>query len=99
MSEDNQAEEIETSAPEPKPEPLFTLDLGANGGVLAPTSYAELRAWLDREVGFWSWSSSYRYNSNSNSPEFWLNLQRNYDLAVAVKAVGGLDAIKPVRAA
>ena len=24
MSEDNQAEEIETSAPEPKPEPLFT---------------------------------------------------------------------------
>ena len=37
MSEDNQAEEIETSAPEPKPEPLFTLDLGTNGGVLAPT--------------------------------------------------------------
>ena len=38
MSEDNQTEEIETSAPEPKPEPLFTLDLGTNGGVLAPTS-------------------------------------------------------------
>ena len=35
----------------------------------------------------------------SNSPEFWLNLQRAFDLAVAVKDVKGLDKIRPVRAA
>ena len=34
-----------------------------------------------------------------NSPEFWLNLQRSYDLAVAQKAAGDLSAITPVRAA
>ena len=35
----------------------------------------------------------------SNSPEYWLNLQSGYDLAVAVKATEGLDAIHPVHAA
>ena len=35
----------------------------------------------------------------SNSPEYWLNLQSAYDLAVAVKATEGLDAIHPVQAA
>lgn len=35
----------------------------------------------------------------SNSPEFWLNLQRAYDLALAVKDAKGLDKIRPVRAA
>ena len=34
-----------------------------------------------------------------NSPEFWLNLQRAYDLAVAVRQTKGLDRIRPVRAA
>ncbi|WP_438748807.1 HigA family addiction module antitoxin [Pararhizobium sp. O133] len=34
-----------------------------------------------------------------NSPEFWLNLQRSYDLALAHNAAGNLDAITPVRAA
>ena len=76
MSEDNQAEEIETSAPEPKPEPLFTLDLGTNGGVLAPTSYAELKAWLDTEISFWSWNSRYGNNSNQNDPAYWLEQGR-----------------------
>lgn len=76
MSEDNQAEEIETSAPEPKPEPLFTLDLGANGGILAPTSYAELKAWLDTEISFWSWNSRYGNNSNQNDPAYWLEQGR-----------------------
>lgn len=73
MSEDNQAEEIEASAPEPKPEPLFTLDLGANGGVLAPTSYGELKAWLEEEIKFWSWGSKYKNNSNLDSPGYWLD--------------------------
>jgi addiction module HigA family antidote len=34
-----------------------------------------------------------------NSPEFWLNLQRAFDLALAVKDAKGLDRIKPVKAA
>ena len=34
-----------------------------------------------------------------NSPEFWLNLQRAYDLAVAVRQAKGLDKIRPIRAA
>lgn len=34
-----------------------------------------------------------------NSPEFWLNLQRAFDLAVAVKVAKGLDKIRPVKAA
>lgn len=34
-----------------------------------------------------------------NSPEYWLNLQSGYDLAVAVKATEGLDATHPVHAA
>lgn len=35
----------------------------------------------------------------SNSPEFWLNLQRTYDLSLALKTAQGLDKISPVRAA
>ncbi len=35
----------------------------------------------------------------SNSPEYWLNLQTSFDLAVAAKAAEGLDAIHPVHAA
>lgn len=35
----------------------------------------------------------------SNSPEFWLNLQRSFDLALAVKSAEGLDKINPVHAA
>lgn len=34
-----------------------------------------------------------------NSPEFWLNLQRTYDLATAQNAAGDLSGIKPVKAA
>jgi antitoxin HigA-1 len=34
-----------------------------------------------------------------NSPEFWLNLQRAFDLARAVNDAKGLDKIRPVRAA
>jgi addiction module HigA family antidote len=35
----------------------------------------------------------------SNSPEFWLNLQRAYDLSLAQKTATGLDRIQPVHAA
>lgn len=74
MSEDNQAEEIETSAPEPKPEPLFTLDLGANGGVLAPTSYAEIKSWIETELAFWGWASRHSYHASESDPEYRLKL-------------------------
>lgn len=33
------------------------------------------------------------------SPEFWLNLQRSYDLSIALKSADGLENIQPVRAA
>ncbi|MDX3929401.1 MAG: HigA family addiction module antitoxin [Shinella sp.] len=34
-----------------------------------------------------------------NSPEFWLNLQRTFDLSIARKQAANLDSIKPVEAA
>jgi addiction module HigA family antidote len=34
-----------------------------------------------------------------NSAEFWLNLQRSYDLSVAMNAAKDLDTIKPLVAA
>lgn len=33
------------------------------------------------------------------SAEFWLNLQRSYDLSLAMKSTAGLEKIRPVRAA
>lgn len=66
-------------------------DLGVNAGRLAEVTAgqapitAELALRLSRYF--------------SNTPEYWLNLQRGYDLAVAVKAAVGLDAINPVHAA
>lgn len=41
--------------PLPRPEPLFTLELGSNGGSIAPATLAELRTWVQKEVSFWSW--------------------------------------------
>jgi addiction module HigA family antidote len=35
----------------------------------------------------------------SNSPEYWLNLQRTYDLAMAFKQAKDLDEIRPIEAA
>lgn len=35
----------------------------------------------------------------NNSPEFWLNLQRSFDLSVALRTAKGLEAIRPVAAA
>jgi antitoxin HigA-1 len=34
-----------------------------------------------------------------NTPEFWLNLQRTFDLALAMKNVRDLDSIRPVSVA
>lgn len=46
----------ETAAtPQPRPEPLFTLDFGENGGLFAPISLAEITTWIQKENTFWEW--------------------------------------------
>lgn len=42
------------SPPAPPPEPLFTLELGENGGRVAPTSLAQASEWIQAEQLFWS---------------------------------------------
>lgn len=42
----------------PKPVPVFTVDLGKNGGRFAPTSPLEVAAWLRKEQNAWSWIMS-----------------------------------------
>lgn len=37
-------------------EPLFRLDLGKNGGLLAPRTIEELATWIRKEQEFWSWT-------------------------------------------
>lgn len=55
----------ETVTPPPaKAEPLFVLDLGANGGRLAPTSYEELNRWITVEENFWSWTQQRNYGNH-----------------------------------
>lgn len=56
-----------TASPPPaKAPPLFTLDLGENGGHLAPTSYEELSRWIQTEQNFWSWIQQRHYGSHEN---------------------------------
>ncbi len=43
-----------TSPPPAKAPPLFTRDLGGNGGHLAPTSHEELGRWIQTEQTFWN---------------------------------------------
>lgn len=38
---------------------IFILDLGDNGGVVAPTTVAELAGWIDSEVQAWSWLNTF----------------------------------------
>ncbi|SEL79108.1 hypothetical protein SAMN05216359_11726 [Roseateles sp. YR242] len=46
----------EAAAPKrARPEPIMELDLGGNGGLLAPSDLAELQRWIDTEVQFWAW--------------------------------------------
>ena len=55
-----------TSPPIAKAPPLFTLDLGENGGHLAPTSYEELTRWIQTEQNFWSWTQPQHYGGHEN---------------------------------
>lgn len=53
--------EVDSSPPAA---PLFTLDLKENGGLFAPTSLAEVSAWIQREMSFWSWLNGSRAGGN-----------------------------------
>ncbi len=66
-------------------------DLGINSGRLAEllNGHSPLDAELALRLS--------RYFSNS--PEYWLNLQRTYDLAIALKQSNGLEDIRPIEAA
>ena len=52
------------TTPEPRPEPLFSLDLTDNGGLFAPTSLDEMNTWIQHEVSFWSWLNNSRAGGN-----------------------------------
>lgn len=45
----------ETDSAAPPNDPIFELDLGNNGGVLAPTSGMECHRWIETERQFWQW--------------------------------------------
>jgi len=53
--------------PEAKLAPLFSLDLGANGGVFAPRSADELSIWMQKEVSFWSWLGNLNMGSHQEA--------------------------------
>ncbi|WP_151638748.1 DUF6161 domain-containing protein [Noviherbaspirillum aerium] len=56
---------------------LFSLDLGSNGGVLAPTSTRELHDWIQNEIQFWSWVASVTTGSQRNSIDMGVQCLRN----------------------
>lgn len=70
---------------------LVAAALGVSSSALQPvlSGAAPLTAELSRRLA--------RYFGNT--PEFWLNLQRTFDLAVATRTVRALDSIRPVSAA
>lgn len=49
-----------------RPPALFVLELGANGGTLAPTSVDDLLMWVQTEVLAWQWLSQVRNQSLTN---------------------------------
>lgn len=57
--------EIATSHSAKAP-PLFTLDLGDNGGRLAPTDHTELVSWIQTEQNFWNWSQQQSFGNHEN---------------------------------
>lgn len=50
--------------PEANPEPLFTLDLRENGGVLQPTNIDDAVKWIRHEQEFWNWIVSRSYGNH-----------------------------------
>lgn len=52
------------TSPPAKAPPLFTLDLGENGGYLAPTSYEDLIRWIQTEQQIWTWIHQRHYGGH-----------------------------------
>jgi hypothetical protein len=61
------------ASPTPLP-PLFKLDLGANGGQVAPSTPDAAASWLQIEVDFWSWIKRFDYGSHTRPLENALSL-------------------------
>lgn len=57
--------EIATPPPA-KAAPLFTLDLGDNGGRLAPTDHAEFIRWIQMEQNFWIWIQQNNFGNHES---------------------------------
>ena len=55
------------ATPPAKAAPLFSLDLGDNGGRLAPTDHAELVRWIQTEQNFWIWIQQQSFGSHENN--------------------------------
>jgi hypothetical protein len=66
QGENKEMSEIATPPPA-KAEPLFVLDLGSNGGRLAPTSFEELDRWIGVEQNFWSWTQQRNYGNHEST--------------------------------
>lgn len=47
-------------------EPIFSLDLGENGGLFAPRSIQEANDWVQAEVNFWSWQRDRQSGNHTN---------------------------------
>lgn len=48
----------------PAAEPLFSLDLSENGGLFAPSTLEQARAWIQQEQSFWSWIQGRSYGNH-----------------------------------
>jgi antitoxin HigA-1 len=80
----------------------FLIDYGLSAERLATNlgvEPARLSALLNEETSIDAEIALRLSRYFSNSPEYWLNLQRAFDLSVAMKAVQGLDKIQPIAAA
>ena len=47
-------------------EPIFSLDLGENGGLFAPRSIQEANEWVQAEINFWSWQRDRQSGNHTN---------------------------------
>jgi len=70
-------------------EPLFTLELGNNGGTLAPIDINELLAWTNKEIQSWNWLRSVSGAGNLSAVQqpMSLLLQAN-DYAIQAQQLG-----------
>lgn len=76
-------------APTAPPKPLFSLDLGANGGLIAPRTIDELKKWIDHEQAYWAWAHGFNGGTHSNSIDLVLGslraVQQRVDEALYLK--------------